>query len=47
MHAHVRLQLYSLHRGSASRKGVMEYFHLSKSGGTSWCHAARKAWHGH
>jgi hypothetical protein len=20
----------------------MEYFHLSKSGGTSWCHAARK-----
>ncbi len=22
------------------RKGIMEYFHISKAGGTSWCHAA-------
>lgn len=34
------LQLYDVHRRGAMSKGVMEYLHISKSGGTSWCHMA-------
>ncbi|GLI62251.1 hypothetical protein VaNZ11_004856 [Volvox africanus] len=34
------LQLYKVHRIGAVHKGVMEYLHISKSGGTSWCHIA-------
>ncbi|KAG2489058.1 hypothetical protein HYH03_012494 [Edaphochlamys debaryana] len=33
--------LYEAHRVAALRKGIMEYFHISKAGGTSWCHAAK------
>jgi hypothetical protein len=35
-------QLYATHRLGAVHKGVMEYMHVSKSGGTSWCHVARE-----
>ncbi|EFJ49867.1 hypothetical protein VOLCADRAFT_104117 [Volvox carteri f. nagariensis] len=35
------LELYEAHRVVAIRKGIMEYFHISKAGGTSWCHAAK------
>ncbi|KXZ47182.1 hypothetical protein GPECTOR_37g188 [Gonium pectorale] len=34
-------ELYEAHRLAALRKGIMEYFHISKAGGTSWCHAAK------
>ncbi|GFR52721.1 hypothetical protein Agub_g15274, partial [Astrephomene gubernaculifera] len=34
-------EFYEAHRVVALRKGIMEYFHISKSGGTSWCHAAK------
>ncbi|EFJ51529.1 hypothetical protein VOLCADRAFT_103443 [Volvox carteri f. nagariensis] len=34
------LKLYNAHRIGAVHKGVMEYLHVSKSGGTSWCHIA-------
>lgn len=34
-------ELYEAHRVAAMRKGIMEYFHISKAGGTSWCHAAK------
>eukprot|EP00198_Chlamydomonas_reinhardtii_P011086 XP_001700423.1 predicted protein [Chlamydomonas reinhardtii] len=34
-------QFYEAHRVVAIRKGIMEYFHISKAGGTSWCHAAK------
>jgi hypothetical protein len=33
-------QLYEAHRESVVQRGVMEYFHISKSGGTSWNAAA-------
>ncbi|GIL90323.1 hypothetical protein Vretimale_18189 [Volvox reticuliferus] len=36
----VLLQLYNVHRIGAVNKGIMEYLHVSKSGGTSWCHIA-------
>ncbi|KAG2496077.1 hypothetical protein HYH03_005995 [Edaphochlamys debaryana] len=35
------VQLYSLHRRGAVHRGIMDYQHVSKSGGTSWCHAAQ------
>ncbi|GIL90517.1 hypothetical protein Vretifemale_18158 [Volvox reticuliferus] len=35
------LELYEAHRVVATRKGIMEYFHISKAGGSSWCHAAK------
>ncbi|GIL43637.1 hypothetical protein Vafri_1312 [Volvox africanus] len=35
------LELYQAHREVAIRKGIMEYFHISKAGGSSWCHAAK------
>ncbi|PNW70247.1 hypothetical protein CHLRE_17g711900v5 [Chlamydomonas reinhardtii] len=34
-------EFYEAHRVVAIRKGIMEYFHISKAGGTSWCHAAK------
>ncbi|PNH11573.1 Peptide methionine sulfoxide reductase B1, chloroplastic [Tetrabaena socialis] len=34
-------QLYDIHRQSVEERGAMEYFHISKSGGTSWNTAAR------
>ncbi|GFR45245.1 hypothetical protein Agub_g6351, partial [Astrephomene gubernaculifera] len=34
-------QLYELHRASVVQKGAMEYFHISKAGGTSWNSAAK------
>lgn len=33
-------QLFTLHRTSASRKGAVQFFHISKSGGTNMCMAA-------
>ncbi|PNH11571.1 hypothetical protein TSOC_001650 [Tetrabaena socialis] len=39
--AHVR-QLYDIHSQSVEQRGAMEYFHISKSGGTSWNTAARE-----
>ncbi|GFR45306.1 hypothetical protein Agub_g6666, partial [Astrephomene gubernaculifera] len=33
-------QLYDIHRDSVVQRGVLEYFHISKSGGTSWNAAA-------
>ncbi|PNW77749.1 hypothetical protein CHLRE_10g450050v5 [Chlamydomonas reinhardtii] len=35
------VQLYEIHRRGAVHKGMMDYMHVSKSGGTSWCHAAQ------
>ncbi|GLI69518.1 hypothetical protein VaNZ11_014154 [Volvox africanus] len=35
------LEMYEAHHVVAIRKGIMEYFHISKAGGTSWCHAAK------
>ncbi|KAG2428725.1 hypothetical protein HXX76_011429 [Chlamydomonas incerta] len=35
------VQLYDIHRRGAVHKGMMDYMHVSKSGGTSWCHAAQ------
>ncbi|GIL57958.1 hypothetical protein Vafri_13164, partial [Volvox africanus] len=35
------VQLYMLHRRGVFNRGVMDYQHVSKSGGTSWCHAAQ------
>ncbi|EFJ41887.1 hypothetical protein VOLCADRAFT_98124 [Volvox carteri f. nagariensis] len=35
------VQLYMLHRRGAMNRGIMDYQHVSKSGGTSWCHAAQ------
>ncbi|KAG2449641.1 hypothetical protein HYH02_005173 [Chlamydomonas schloesseri] len=35
------VQLYEVHRRGAVHKGMMDYMHVSKSGGTSWCHAAQ------
>ncbi|KAG2486714.1 hypothetical protein HYH03_014642 [Edaphochlamys debaryana] len=34
-------QLYGLHRDHVVAKGIVEYFHISKSGGTSWNAAAK------
>jgi hypothetical protein len=41
MHAHV--QLYDIHQAAVVQKGIMEYFHISKSGGTSWNAAASES----
>ncbi|GIL78222.1 hypothetical protein Vretifemale_7626, partial [Volvox reticuliferus] len=35
------VQLYMLHRRGVFNRGIMDYQHVSKSGGTSWCHAAQ------
>ena len=37
-----RSQMYEVHRESVEQRGVMEYFHISKTGGTSWNAAARE-----
>ncbi|GLI69324.1 hypothetical protein VaNZ11_013907 [Volvox africanus] len=37
----VILKLYRIHKDSVIQKGVMEYFHISKAGGTSWNSAAK------
>ncbi|PNW77944.1 hypothetical protein CHLRE_10g458000v5 [Chlamydomonas reinhardtii] len=37
----VMLKLYAVHRLGSVQKGVMEFLHVSKSGGTSWCHIAQ------
>ncbi|KAG2449436.1 hypothetical protein HYH02_005583 [Chlamydomonas schloesseri] len=37
----VMLKLYAVHRVGSVQKGVMEFLHVSKSGGTSWCHIAQ------
>ncbi|GIL48503.1 hypothetical protein Vafri_5018 [Volvox africanus] len=34
-------KLYRIHKDSVIQKGVMEYFHISKAGGTSWTSAAK------
>ncbi|GFR50743.1 hypothetical protein Agub_g13009, partial [Astrephomene gubernaculifera] len=36
----VMVKLYEKHRLGAAQKAIMEYLHISKSGGTSWCHVA-------
>ncbi|GLI63307.1 hypothetical protein VaNZ11_006214 [Volvox africanus] len=35
------VQLYMLHRRGVFNRGIMDHQHVSKSGGTSWCHAAQ------
>jgi hypothetical protein len=39
----VLLQLQLLHQHSAAERGVLEFTHISKSGGTSMCHLAQQA----
>lgn len=39
--ARLSLRLFQVHRAAAARKGVIEFFHISKAGGTSFCHLAR------
>ncbi|GLI70452.1 hypothetical protein VaNZ11_015314 [Volvox africanus] len=34
-------QMYDIHRDSVVHRGVMQYHHISKSGGTAWNQAAR------
>ncbi|KAG2442395.1 hypothetical protein HXX76_002481 [Chlamydomonas incerta] len=35
------VQLFRLHRTGAGRKGVIDFFHVSKAGGTSFCQMAK------
>ncbi|GIL89531.1 hypothetical protein Vretimale_1906 [Volvox reticuliferus] len=34
------LQLFQLHKASAAARGAVQFFHVSKSGGTNLCHTA-------
>jgi hypothetical protein len=34
------LQLFQLHKRSTATKGVVQFFHISKSGGTNLCQSA-------
>lgn len=36
------VKLFKLHKQGASEKGAIEFFHISKSGGTSFCSLAKK-----
>lgn len=35
------LLLFSLHKGSVVAKGAVQFFHISKSGGTNLCQTAQ------
>ncbi|KAG2497008.1 hypothetical protein HYH03_005012 [Edaphochlamys debaryana] len=39
--AQLMVKLYDKHRKGSIHKGTMEFLHVSKSGGTSWCHIAQ------
>lgn len=37
----ILLQLYQLHKTSSANKGAVQFFHISKSGGTNLCQSAQ------
>ncbi|KAG2487913.1 hypothetical protein HYH03_013493 [Edaphochlamys debaryana] len=39
--ARLSVQLYELHKAAAARKGIIDFFHISKAGGTTFCQLAK------